>query len=357
MERVKRMPEVEKMTKRYQDSWTEIHEHTARNSDKADDADEILGKVLELCTRHVKASVQLAEEAKDLKDLDKSMDEMVSMSADKIQTLEEKDEVMSLADWKKSQTTELDKYMEAKRKELWDKAEILSTRSEQFQKEEAARKLRLYQNKFETDMERFRRNQEEKEQELWKKAEEIEAVSEVKAWLVAPRPPPQPSTISPEVFSIPSGPKRLQRENETSLETVFASEILQEEVDLLREKEDLDRFLGPAIESDSKEAGIDFENSDRIEDESDDGMPLSEEEDDDDDVGEEEEEEEEEEDDDEDTTTDDEMMDPIAKARKARIDAAAAQHSGSKIVASGSTISAFSALGKHASASTASLSK
>ncbi|GJJ68760.1 hypothetical protein EMPS_01106 [Entomortierella parvispora] len=180
--RSRRMPEVEQMAQRYQDSWKEIHEHTARNAEKADNADEILGKVLELCQRHVKASSLMETECKGLQDLGKSLDDMVVVSGNihkklmgleaTIEKLEENHEELTLADWKKSKVVELDKYMESKRNELWDKAELLSTRSEQFQKEEAARKLKQYQNQFESDMAHFRRTQEEKEQELlWKAAQ------------------------------------------------------------------------------------------------------------------------------------------------------------------------------------------
>ncbi|KAG0042539.1 hypothetical protein BGZ83_000348 [Gryganskiella cystojenkinii] len=178
--RSRRMPEAEQMAERYQDSWKQIHEHTSRNAEKADDADEILGKVLELCKRHVETSSFMEAECKGLTDLGKSLDEMVVMSGNihqkligleaKIERLEEESEEMSLADWKRYKVVELDKYMETKRNELWDKAEMLSTRSEQFQKEEAVRKLRLYQNQFDSDMAHFRRTQEEKEHELWKMA-------------------------------------------------------------------------------------------------------------------------------------------------------------------------------------------
>ena len=56
---------------------------------------------------------------------------------------------------------------------------MLSVRSEQFQKEEAVRKLKLYQNQFESDMAHFRRTQEEKEQELlWKAAQQDPALQD-----------------------------------------------------------------------------------------------------------------------------------------------------------------------------------
>ncbi|KAF9953568.1 hypothetical protein BGZ72_005321 [Mortierella alpina] len=357
MERMRRMPEVEKMAQRYQDSWRDIHDHTARNSEKADDAEEILEKVLEICTRHVNASVQLAEEAKSLRDLDKSMDEMVSMSGleSKIQTMEEKAEVMSLADWKRTQTLELDKYMEAKKNELWDKAEMLSTRSEQFQKEEAARKLHQYQNQFQTDMERFRRIQEEKQQELaWRHG------AETTETLVDPLTRASPGISSSGSAAHKGSSKKniLKVPQETFPIALLAPETVQEE-EQRREKEDLDQFLGPATESDANDEGedgsdedddnSDSDKDDHAKDGTEDETELSEdgtEEDDDDD-------------DDEDEDESDDDLDPIAKARKARaIAAAAAQKSGgAKAPGLGSTISAFSALGRHASPSTLSLSK
>ncbi|KAF9575350.1 hypothetical protein EC968_003401 [Mortierella alpina] len=391
MERMRRMPQVEKMAQRYQDSWRDILDHTTRNSEKADDAEEMLEKVLEICTRHINASVQLAEGAKDLKDLDKSMDEMVSMSENirrkliglesKIQTMEENAEVMSLADWKKAQTMELDKYMEAKKNELWDKAEMLSTRSEQFQKEEAARKLHQYQNQFQTDMERFRRTQEEKQQELLSRLGTVEN-SETTTTLVDPaggggggggRGRRKGGIVHGKPFSgSPSrnGPKKtiLRVPQETFPVALLASEVVLEE-EQLRDKEDLDQFLGPATESDSKDdEDDDKEDEDDDEDEDEDAEDGTEDEtelsddgteeeddDDDDDDGEDEEDEE-----DEDASDEDDDLDPIAKARKARaMAAAAAQNSdgASHVVGSGSTISAFSALGRHAGASTLSLSK
>ncbi|KAF9950174.1 hypothetical protein BGZ70_001478 [Mortierella alpina] len=387
MERMRRMPQVEKMAQRYQDSWRDIHEHTARNSEKADDAEEILEKVLEICTRHINASVQLAEEAKDLKDLDKSMDEMVSMSENirrklvglerKIQTLEENAEVTSLADWKKSQTMQLEQYMDAKKNELWDKAELLSTRSEQFQKEEAARKLHQYQNQFQTDMERFRRTQEEQQQALLSRPPRTADDDEIT--------PTTTTTTTTTRFVVESSGERahgrphsgsapprngsksriLRVPEETFPVALLASEVLHEE-EQRRDKEDLDQFLGPATDSDSKD-----DDEDDSEDDEDDN-----EDDDDEDEGAEEvgienetelsddgtEEEDEDDDDDdgqEDEDASDEDLDPIAKARKARaMAAAAAQNSGgtNQVTGSGSTISAFSALGRHASPSTVSKS-
>ncbi|KAG0253597.1 hypothetical protein BG011_006292 [Mortierella polycephala] len=367
MERARRMPEVEKMTQRYQDSWREIHDHTTRNSERADDADEILEKVLELCTRHVNASMQLAEETKDLGDMDKSMDEMVAMSENihgklvglesKIAKLEEEAEVMSLADWKKTKTVELDKYMELKRKELWDKAEMLSTRSEQFQKEESARKLRQYQSQFQTDMEKFRRIQQEREQELWKVAEveaeaDAEAASESKTpENMSARIPSTNTHTGTGIISTTTAFVSVMDGHKQPTESVQQTKLLNgisvyddEEEDQLREQEDLDRFLGSATESVGGDEGEEEEEEDDDDDEelSDD---ESEELDDEDDDEEE-----------EDSSEDD--LDPIAKARKARAAAAAVAaaaaaetRSGALQGASaGSTISTFSALVRNPSA-------
>ncbi|KAF9927302.1 hypothetical protein BGZ65_006853, partial [Modicella reniformis] len=291
----------------YQDTWVEIHNHTTRNSERANDAEEILARTIELCTRHVKAAAQFKEEAKDLKNLNKSLDEMVSMAENiqnklvglesVIEKLEEKADVMSLTDWKRVQTAELDKYMEAKRKDLWDKAELLSTRSKQFQKEESARKLQLYQNQFQTDMAKYRRTQEEKKQELWNISE-----------------------LENETLAVPITVLMAQKEEER------------------KQQEDLDRFLGPASDNDSNEGA----EEDNMEDDDDE----DEDEDDDDD-----------DDDDEDEESSEDDLDPIAKARKARVAAAAAAAAAATIPRSstGSTISAFSALANHPS--TTSLSK
>ncbi|KAI7831318.1 hypothetical protein BC939DRAFT_438208 [Gamsiella multidivaricata] len=274
MERAKRMPEVEKMAQRYQDSWTEIHSHTTHNSEKADNADEILEKVLELCMRHVNASVQLAEGAKDLKHLDKSLDDMMAMSENiqkkltglesAIVKLEEEADALSLADWKKSKTTELDKYMEMKRNELWDKAELLSVRSEQFQKEEAKRKLRLYQNRFETDMAQFRKTQEEREQELWKIAEaqaEAEAAghSNSRAGRTGLLSAIGGLSVLQSTAMDYSGARASM---DTSGLGLPAEALAAHDDEELREKEDLNRFLGPATESDSKEDEADSDAED-----------------------------------------------------------------------------------------------
>ncbi|KAG0269157.1 hypothetical protein BGZ95_002165 [Linnemannia exigua] len=378
LERARRMPEVEQMAQRYQDSWIEIHNHTARNSERADDADEILQKVLELCLRHATTSEQLVEEAKDIKQLDQSLGEIMSMTENiqqklvglesAIEKLEEDAEVMTLADWKKSQVTELDKYMESKRKELWDKAELLSTRSEQFQKEEAARKLRLYQNQFETDMAQFRRTQEEKQQDLWKLADaDADSGDEAAKEVSAGR---QESTLSPASASGPvpmatalaataaaattAALRRLQlgisSNGKASASTVSlvnpstSSTLLAYQDDYedeeQREKEDLDKFLGPATESDSKE-DVDVEE-DEEESESEVGESPSDEEE----ISEDEEYEE------ETSDEDDDYLDPIEKARRARATAAAAAAAaaqpGTK-KSTGSTISAFSALAKYSS--------
>ncbi|KAG0289222.1 hypothetical protein BGZ96_007172 [Linnemannia gamsii] len=384
LERAKRMPEVEQMAQRYQDSWTEIHNHTARNSERADDADEILQKVLEMCLRHATTSEQLVEEAKEIKQLDQSLGDIMSMTEkiqqklvgleSAIEKLEEDAEVMTLADWKKSEVNELDKYMESKRKELWDKAELLSTRSEQFQKEEAARKLRLYQNQFETDMAQFRRTQEERQQDLWKLAEiEAEADPDAPAIVtvegsgarqdtssVSSRSELDPSsataTLATRAATTAAALRRLRLGDDDVSKAVLAnpSSLLGYQEDYedeeLKEKEDLDRFLGPATESDSKE---DDEDDDVEEDESDVGESPS---DEDEEEGTSEEEEEEE-DDDEETSEDDDDLDPIEKARRARTAAAAAAAAAAataggnsnKATVTGSTISAFSALAKYSS--------
>ncbi|KAF9173086.1 hypothetical protein BGX20_004110, partial [Mortierella sp. AD010] len=361
MERARRMPEVEKTAQRYQDSWTEIHDHTARNSEKADSADVILEKVIELCMRHAKSSMQLAEEAKDLKDLDKSLDEMVSMSENiqkklvgleaMIEKLENEAEVSSLAEWKKTKTAELDKYMESKRKELWDKAELLSTRSEQFQKEEAARKLRLYQNQFETDMEKFRRTQEEKNQDLWR-------IAEAEAGIVTMESPLDRIGLSNKadpatgVLSNVGGTNSKTSFTVVDLMASHPAVLNEQEEEKRREKEDLDNFLGPATESDSKEEDEDEEEDEEEEEEEERDVLGDEDIDEEDDEDSEEDEEDE---DEEDDSEDD--LDPIAKARKSRAQAAAAaaKLSQSKSNTIGSTISAFSALSSHPS--TASLSR
>lgn len=369
LERAKRMPEVEQMAQRYQDSWTEIHNHTTRNSERADDADEILQKVLELCHCHATASEQLVEEAKDIKQLDQSLGEIMSMTESiqqklvglesAIEKLEEDAEVMTLADWKKSQVNELDRYMEFKRKELWDKAELLSTRSKQFQKEEAARKLRLYQNQFETDMEQFRRIQEERQQDLWKLAEvenDPDSVEVVETLGTTHQDlesassrrdlgsTTQATTLAARTATTAAALRRLKLGDDEVSKAVLAnpSSLLGYQDDYededLREKEDLDRFLGPATESDSKE---------------DDGDDAEEEDESESEVGEspsdEEEEDTSEEEEDEETSEDDEYLDPIEKARRARAAVAAAAAGKNGKAATGSTISAFSALAKYSS--------
>ncbi|KAF9537583.1 hypothetical protein EC957_007950 [Mortierella hygrophila] len=369
LERAKRMPEVEQMAQRYQDSWTEIHNHTTRNSERADDADEILQRVLELCLRHATTSEQLVEEAKDIKQLDQSLGEIMSMTENiqqklvglesAIEMLEVDAEVLTLADWKKSQVNELDGYMESQRKELWNKAELLSMRSEQFQKEEAARKLRLYQNQFETDMAQFRRTQEERQQDLWKLAEaeiDPESVEVIKtlgathqdlesASSKRDSASTQATTLAARTATTAAALRRLKLGDDEVSKAVLAnpSSLLgyqdDYEDDELREKEDLDRFLGPATESDSKEDdGDDAEEEDESESEV--GESPSDEEEED--TGEEEENEETSEDDDED-------LDPIEKARRARAAVAAAAAGKNSKAATGSTISAFSALAKYSS--------
>ncbi|KAG0312947.1 hypothetical protein BGZ99_009194 [Dissophora globulifera] len=339
MERARRMPEVEKMAQRYQDSWTDIHNHTTRNSEKADDADEILEKVMELCMRHIRASTTLAEETKGFKELEKSLSNMATMAENiqrnleglesKIEKLEEDADILNLADWKKSKTVELDKYMESKRKELWDKAELLSLRSEQYQKEEAARKLLQYQNQFETDMAHFRRTQEEQVQELWKIAEADGATAAIVAGEASGSLNNQRATSSSPAPGTPLA-RRSGVQGGTLIHPEADRRAIEDEE--AREKEDLDQFLGPATESDSRE---DDNGDDQSVDEDDDEN----------DVGDESEEEEEEEEEETSEDEEDDDLDPIAKARKARAAAAAAAAASVSTAGStGSTISAFSAL-------------
>lgn len=244
------------------------------------------------------------------------------------------------------------------RKELWNKAELLSKRSDQFQKEEAARKLRLYQNQFETDMAQFRRTQEERQQDLWKLAEAENDPDSVKA--VEPLGgthqdlesasskrdlgSTQATTLAARTATTAAALRRLKLGDDEVSKAVLAnpSSLLGYQDDYedeeLREKEDLDRFLGPATESDSKESdGDDAEEEDESESE----------------VGEspsdEEEESTSEEEEDEETSEDDEDLDPIEKARRARAAVAAAAAGKNSKAATGSTISAFSALAKYSS--------
>ncbi|KAF9435010.1 hypothetical protein BGZ76_007041 [Entomortierella beljakovae] len=294
MERAKRMPEVERMAQRYQDSWTEIHNHTTRNSEKADSADEILEKKL------VGLEVMIGK-------------------------LEIEAEEKSLSSWKKNKTDELDKYMETKRKELWDKAELLSTRSEQFQKEEAVRKLKLYQNQFETDMEKFRRIQQEKENELWKLAEVGDEL---------PR-----STITSDhttrakiakaavnVLVNKSGTNTAIPLATTDIVAARAAVLNERKDEERRVKEDLDNFLGPPSEGDS----IGEEDEDEDEDDSDeDDNEIENTSSEEDEGGSSE-------------SDSEDDLDPIAKARKARELAAEKAHKLNQ--SNGATISAFSAL-------------
>ncbi|KFH68331.1 hypothetical protein MVEG_05149 [Podila verticillata NRRL 6337] len=384
--RAKRMPEVEKMAQRYQDSWTEIHQHTTRNAEKADDADEILEKILEMCRRHVDTAVEMKAEAKQLKAMEQSMDEMISLSEniqkklvgleDAIEKLEMDAEVMSLADWKKSKVSELDKYMDAKRKELWDKAEMLATRSVQFQREESARKLQLYENQFERDMAHFRQSKEEQEQELWKSIEtgdgkggadgdgerggsisQIDTLETMRPvvtkTLSLPGPgkrPAMPPTLSKiQLAAVPSSILSVRATSSTGVLDDTSQPMLTvggiDQDEDRREKEDLDKFLGSASE-----------NGDNSEDMQESEMDSDEDEDDEDDDDEEEEEE-------EDSSSGDDALDPIEMARKARASATSSS-SGSKASevswakgrpgfknsnAMGSTISLFSTLAKHPS--------
>ncbi|KAG0326430.1 hypothetical protein BG000_001413 [Podila horticola] len=375
--RAKRMSEVEKMAQRYQDSWTEIHQHTTRNAEKADDADEILEKVLELCRRHVDTAVEMKAEAKQLKAMEQSMDEMTTLSENiqkklvgleaAIEKLEMDAEVMSLGDWKKSKVSELDKYMDAKRKELWDKAEMLATRSEQFQREESVRKLQQYENQFERDMAHFRRSKEEQEQELWKAIDESgdgkgggssisragdtlgnvrRASSKTLSLSDTGKRPAMPPTISKiQLAAVPSSILSVRAAAATAgvLDDTDQPALLVGGVDQdedRRDKEDLDKFLGSASENDS--SSEDIQESD---------MGSDEDEEDDDDEEE------------EGSSSEDDALDPIEMARKARASATSSS-SGSKASeaswaksrpgfknpnAMGSTISLFSTLAKHPS--------
>ncbi|KAK3825855.1 MAG: hypothetical protein J3Q66DRAFT_328744 [Benniella sp.] len=344
MERARRMPEVEKMAQRYHDTWTEIHSDTARNSERADAAEEILMRAIEFCIRHAKAATQLEEEGRDLIDLDKSLDEMTFMAENiqkklvglesAIERLEDKTESVSLEDWKRAQVVELYKYMDMKRDELWDKAELLSTRSKQFQKEEAARKLRLYQNQFDTDMAHYRKTQDEREQELWKiaEAETNTTLGEELHGGTGNRRRGSAIPSSPSSSSLTQDAPRIH--SETGSLAVPTAVLVSRKEEERRELEDLDRFLGPASESDSKE-----EDNDDDQDE-----------DEDEDEDEDDEDSDEDEDEDEESSEDD--LDPIAMARKAR---AAEAMAAAKRSSTGTTISAFSALANHPS--TTSLSK
>ncbi|KAG0019767.1 hypothetical protein BGZ82_011793 [Podila clonocystis] len=371
--RAKRMPEFEKMAQRYQDSWTEIHQHTTRNAEKADDADEILEKVLELCRRHVDTAVEMKAEAKQLKDMEQSMDEMTTLSENiqkklvgleaAIEKLEMDAEVMSLGDWKKSKVSELDKYMDSKRKELWDKAEMLATRSEQFQREESARKLQLYENQFERDMAHFRRSKEEQEQELWKTIEEagdgtegggisrtidtdnVTSSKMLSLPTTGKRPAMPPTTTKIQLAAVPNSILSVRAASATTgvLDDMNQPVLTVGGVDQdeeRREKEDLDKFLGSASENgdssieDIQESEMDSDDEDEDEDDEEEVESSSE----------------------------DDTMDPIEMARKARASAASSS-SGSKASetswasrpgfknpnAMGSTISLFSTLAKHPS--------
>ncbi|KAG0088072.1 hypothetical protein BGZ93_010579, partial [Podila epicladia] len=303
--RAKRMPEVEKMAQRYQDSWTEIHQHTTRNSEKADDADEILEKVLELCRRHIDTAMEMKAEAKQLKAMEQSMDEMTTVSENiqkklvgleaAIEKLEMDAEVMSLADWKKSKVSELDMYMDTKRKELWDKAEMLATRSEQFQREESVRKLQLYENQFERDMAHFRRSKKEQEQELWKSIEEsgdgaeggvtisrttdtldnVRAASSKTLSLstTRKRSAMPPTTTKIQLAAVPSSIISVRAASATAgvLDGMDQPVLTVGGVDQdeeRREKEDLDKFLGSASENDNS-SSEDIQESDMDSDEDD----------------------------------------------------------------------------------------
>ncbi|KAF9325685.1 hypothetical protein BG006_010839, partial [Podila minutissima] len=310
--RAKRMPEVEKMAQR----------------------------------RHVDTAMEMKAEAKQLKVMEQSMDEMTTVSENiqrklvgleaTIAKLEMNAEVMSLADWKKSKVSELDKYMETKRKELWDKAEMLATRSEQFQREESARKLQLYENQFERDMAHFRRSKEEQEQELWKSIEEssdgtegggtvswtsdtldnVRAASSKTLSLstTGKRPTMPPTTTKIQLAAVPSSILSVRAASAaTGILDGMDQPVLTvggvDQDEERREKEDLDKFLGSASENDDN-SSEDIQESEMDSDEDDD----DEDDDDEEEV---------------DSSSEDDTMDPIEMARKARASAASSS-SGSK---------------------------
>ncbi|KAG0017130.1 hypothetical protein BGZ81_010905 [Podila clonocystis] len=324
--------------------------------------------------RHVDTAVEMKAEAKQLKDMEQSMDEMTTLSENiqkklvgleaAIEKLEMDAEVMSLGDWKKSKVSELDRYMDSKRKELWDKAEMLAKRSEQFQREESARKLQLYENQFERDMAHFRRSKEEQEQELWKSIEEtgdgteggsisrtidtdnVTSSKMLSLQTTGKRPAMPPTTTKIQRAVVPNSILSVRASSATTgvLDDMNQPVLTVGGVDQdeeRREKEDLDKFLGSASEN-GDSSSEDIQDSDMDSDD----------EDEDEDVDEEEVE----------SSSEDDTMDPIEMARKARASAASSS-SGSKASeaswasrpgfknpnALGSTISLFSTLAKHPS--------
>ncbi|KAG0227301.1 hypothetical protein BGW41_003857 [Actinomortierella wolfii] len=84
-----------------------------------------------------------------------------------IEKLELDAEVVQFADWKKERVNELDRYMDAKRKEMWDKAELLAARSQEYQREESQRRLKMIEEQFASDMDEFRRRKMAEEAKLF----------------------------------------------------------------------------------------------------------------------------------------------------------------------------------------------
>lgn len=245
---------------------------------------------------------------------------------------------------------------------------MLATRSEQFQREESARKLQQYENQFERDMAHFRRSKEEQEQELWKAIDEsgdgkgggssmsragdtlgnVKQVSSKTLSLSGTgKRPAMPPTISKiQLAAVPSSILSVRAAaatagvlDDTDQPALFVGGVDQDED--RRDKEDLDKFLGSASENDS--SSEDIQESD---------MGSDEDEEDDDDEEEE-----------DDSSSEDDALDPIEMARKARASATSSS-SGSKASeaswaksrpgfknpnAMGSTISLFSTLAKHPS--------
>ncbi|KAG0267383.1 hypothetical protein DFQ27_008801 [Actinomortierella ambigua] len=164
---IQRMPRVEQLAHRYHDSWIEIHEHTAKNAKKAEQTEALLEQVLAACERHVQASTHLWQEAKSLDSLDNTMTNIMAMTEsihkklsgleEAIEKLEEDAEVVQFADWKKERVNELDRYMDTQRKEMWDKAEMLAARSQEYQREESQRRLKMIEEQFASDMDEFRK--------------------------------------------------------------------------------------------------------------------------------------------------------------------------------------------------------
>lgn len=250
---------------------------------------------------------------------------------------------------------------------------MLATRSKQFQREESARKLQLYENQFERDMAHFRRSKEEQEQELWKSIEvgdgkggegrgggtisRIDTLDSVKSVVTKTLSLPgsgersaMPPTLSKiQLAAVPSSILSVRAAsatgvlNDTDQPMLTVGGVDQDED--RREKEDLDKFLGSASEN-GDSSSEDMQESE---------MNSDEDEDYEEDDNDEEEE--------EDSSSDDDALDPIEMARKARASATSSS-SGSKASeaswakgrpgfknpnAMGSTISLFSTLAKHPS--------